>query len=378
MSELLKYFDNSATSFPKPVEVGQYIQNHLNSGGTYGRGGYPRVFQSTGMVETLREKLSDLFGIEYSENIAFTSNSTQAINTILLGIDVAGKEILISPLEHNAVTRPLEILKREQSVKLTILPHFSDGLIDVPRIPKMLSTKVALVIVNHQSNVNGLIQPLADIKRAIGEVPLMVDASQSAGHIPIDCDRIGIDYLAFTGHKGLLGPTGIGGFFVRNPETIAPLIYGGTGSNSDSFEMPTVLPDKFQAGTPNLVGAAGLLGAISSETKSMHTASDFFEMLNHITNVKGIQLFSANEPSWQGETFSFRFIGEDPGNSAFRLYQEFGIEVRSGLHCAPLAHTTLGSFPHGLVRISLSPFHTKNDLDFLASAVNRASSTRKT
>ena len=198
--------------------------------------------------------------------------------------------------------------------------------------------KVTMVVVNHQSNVNGLVQPIAEIKKAIGDIPILVDASQSAGGIPIDCNQYGIDYLAFTGHKGLLGPTGIGGFYTREPESIEPLIFGGTGSNSSSYDMPTSLPDKFQAGTPNMIGAAGLLGALLANITVQHSRSNFVEMLQHLNSIQGLELFCATEIEHQGETFSFRYTNENPGNTAFRLYQLFGIETRSGLHCAPLAH----------------------------------------
>ncbi|HUW06839.1 MAG TPA: aminotransferase class V-fold PLP-dependent enzyme [Williamwhitmania sp.] len=377
MPELLKYFDNGATSFPKPPEVGQFIQNYLAFGGTYGRGGYPRAAESTALVEQLRDKLAVLFGIGQPENIAFSANSTQAINTILQGLDLKGKDILISPLEHNAVTRPLEMIRKTVGTRFHIVSHFSDGLVDIDGLKKQINARVGLVVINHQSNVNGLIQPIAEIKKAIGTIPILVDASQSAGHSNIDCDRLGIDYLAFTGHKGLMGPTGIGGFYAQNPETIEPLIFGGTGSNSDSFEMPSNLPDKFQAGTPNMVGTAGLLGALMANVIPQHSHTSFVEMLLNIKSIEGLEVHCADEKEKQGETFSFRYTNENPGDTAYRLFQLFGLEMRSGLHCAPLAHKTLGSFPLGLVRISLSPFHTMDDLDYLTNAIEKASLSRK-
>jgi len=370
--ELLKYFDNSATSFPKPPEVGTFIQNYLAVGGTYGRSGYPRAAESTALVEQLRDKLAVTFGIGQPEKIAFCANSTQAINTILRGIKFGKQEILISPLEHNAVTRPLEMMRKTSGVRFHVIANHKDGLIDIEGLKKQLNSRIGMVVVNHQSNVNGLVQPIAEIKKAIGDIPILVDASQSAGGIPIDCNQYGIDYLAFTGHKGLLGPTGIGGFYARDPESIEPLIFGGTGSNSSSYDMPLSLPDKFQAGTPNMVGAAGLLGALFANITVQHSRSNFVEMLHHLNCIQGLVLFCANEIENQGETFSFRYTNENPGNTAFRLYQLFGIETRSGLHCAPLAHATLGSLPHGSVRVSLSPFHTLKDLEYLANSIEKA------
>ena len=354
--ELLKYFDNSATSFPKPPEVGTFIQNYLAVGGTYGRSGYPRAAESTALVEQLRDKLAVTFGIGQPEKIAFCANSTQAINTILRGIKFGKQEILISPLEHNAVTRPLEMMRKTSGVRFHVIANHKDGLIDIEGLKKQLNSRIGMVVV----------------KKAIGDIPILVDASQSAGGIPIDCNQYGIDYLAFTGHKGLLGPTGIGGFYARDPESIEPLIFGGTGSNSSSYDMPLSLPDKFQAGTPNMVGAAGLLGALFANITVQHSRSNFVEMLHHLNCIQGLVLFCANEIENQGETFSFRYTNENPGNTAFRLYQLFGIETRSGLHCAPLAHATLGSLPHGSVRVSLSPFHTLKDLEYLANSIEKA------
>ena len=369
MDSYLRYFDNSATSFPKPPEVKESICKYLASGGTYGRGAYPRIVEATSMVEEVREKLSAILGSKKSENVVFSSGSTEAINIILKGLNLRDKQILISPMEHNAVMRPIHALSTNNNTTYSILDHYSDGTIDIERIKAQLSQNVALVIINHQSNVNGVIQPIGAIKQEIGNIPILVDASQSMGTVAIDVDRDNLDYVAFTGHKGLLGPTGTGGFYMASPEAISPLFYGGTGSNSENYELPESMPDRFQPGTPNLLGLAGMLGAINAKIEKLHTKDDYLTLLQSLCSLKNVDCYSGNNINQTGEVFSFRIANENPGITAHKLYTEFGIETRSGLHCAPLAHRTLGSFPTGLVRISLSPYHTPDDLMFLFQAL---------
>ncbi len=365
------YFDNSATSFPKPTEVNDSISSYLALGGTYGRGAYSRIFSATQMVEDTREKVGLTLGAENPENVVFTSGSTEAINIIIKGLNLKNKRILISPMEHNAVMRPIHAIAAQQNTKYAILEHFIDGNIDVKRIKDQVDADVALVVINHQSNVNGIIQPISDIKREIGDIPILIDASQSAGTTEINAARDNLDFVAFTGHKGLLGPTGIGGFYVANPKLISPLLYGGTGSNSDSFEMPESMPDRFQPGTPNLVGIAGLLGALNANVVKAHTSDDFNMLLKTVQNIKKIECYCGLKHNKMGEVFSFRVKNENPGITAHKLFTKFGIETRSGLHCAPLAHKTLGTFPHGLVRISLSPYHSQSDMEYLIQVLHK-------
>lgn len=360
-----RYFDNGSTSFPKPPQVVGYITSYLqNQGGTYGRAAYQRVLETARMVENCRDRLAYLFGISNSENICFCANATIGINTILKGIDLRHPRILISPLEHNAVMRPLMELKKKQNLSIETLPACSDGSIDVKRISETTFHQAGLIIVNHQSNVSGVIQPIDQITKFKGKVPLLLDVSQSAGHIPILTDQWQVDYLAFTGHKGLMGPTGIGGFYSKDPDNLNPLVLGGTGSNSDSYEMPSFLPDKFEAGTPNITGIIGLLGAITNLPEPAYSQADLISLINRISSLNGITLLKAQESSRQGHLFSFYHSSIKPSVLARRLYEDYGIEVRSGLHCSPAAHQHYGSFPEGSVRVALSPYHTPADLDY--------------
>lgn len=365
-----KYFDNAATSFPKPASVAEYISKYLTeSGGTYGRSAYLRVLESSETVEKVREKLAEKTGTAKPENITFTPNATAAINTVLFGLNLHDCHVLISPLEHNAVMRPLFEICQRFNVSFDILPHGPDGLVEVKKIKDAIKPSTRLVIINHHSNVNGLIQPLSEIKREAGEIPVLADLAQSLGHTDIFLDSWNIDFAAFTGHKGLLGPTGTGGLYCKDPGKISPLIYGGTGSRSESFEMPSFTPDKFEAGTPNIAGIYGLLGSLENYPEPAHSNKDILELMDQISRIEKVKVFRSRDVKLQGTLFSITHEQHSCSRIAAELYSEYGIEVRSGLHCAPLAHKTLGTFPSGTVRFAPSPTHTIEDFRYLYEAV---------
>ncbi len=365
------YFDNGSTSFPKPNQVAEAMRAFMSEiGGTYGRAAYGRVFKTSWMVEECRGRLSGLLGVSESAHVCFTHNATLAINTVLKGLDLKDAEVLVSPLEHNAVMRPLEMLKTKKNITWRSLPAAKDGTILPEDISRFISSKTRLVIVNHQSNVNGVIQPVAAIKREVGDIPLLLDTAQSLGSVPVCGDEWNIDFIAFTGHKGLLGPTGTGGFFVRNPALIEPLVFGGTGSRSDSFEMPAFMPDRFEAGTPNTVGISGLNAALLHRPLQQWQPADLLTLLDTIRQVPGVRVLSASNPVNQGSLFSLTHRKMPPSVIAQKLFERFGIELRPGLHCAPFAHKHFSTFPGGSARIALSPYHTPGDLEHLALALN--------
>jgi cysteine desulfurase family protein len=364
-----RYFDNGSTSFPKPPQVSAAMQRYMQQvGGTYGRAAYGRVYEATSMVEQCRDELCRFLGATSAENLFFCANATTAINTIIKGLDLKGKRVLVSALEHNAVMRPLEAIKRN-GVSVEVLPSLTDGTVDVARLKQLSLQNVGLVVVNHQSNVNGAIQPIAEISAWYKQIPILVDASQSAGYSDIYIDEWDIDFLSFTGHKGLLGPTGTGGFYAKNPELLAPFVHGGTGSQSDSFAMPSFAPDKFEAGTPNLVGIAGFLAGLENRPSPMYASNDFRFLIDGINALPGIVVLRALDIAKQGPLFSFYHRTIPSSQMAQQLFEEYGIEVRSGLHCAPAAHGFLGTLARGTVRIAVSPYHTKADFDFLLDAV---------
>lgn len=364
------YFDNAATSFPKPASVSRAIAKYLDeTGGPYGRSAYPRALQVSRMIEETRDRIAVLIGAADPSNVVFTMNATSAINTVFNGLDLRNSHVLVSPLEHNCVMRPLEHLRKTQGLEYSTMHHFDDGLIDVGRIPEQIRPNTRIAVVNHESNVNGIIQPLREIKTAIGCLPLLVDASQSLGIEPVDVTSLEIDFLAFTGHKGLLGPPGTGGLYIRNPEMISPLVRGGTGSRSEYFDMPSFMPDKFESGTPNIPGIAGLNAVLGERPEARHSKSNFEAFIRDMACIPGIRIFRAKLPSCQGRLFSFILGGTDPAVTARRLSDDFAIEVRAGLHCAPAAHKTLGSFPSGSVRISPSPYHSPEDFEYLINSI---------
>ncbi|WP_262920291.1 aminotransferase class V-fold PLP-dependent enzyme [Parabacteroides sp. FAFU027] len=367
------YFDNAATSFPKPPQVAEAISRYLNEeGGTYGRAAYERVRNATMQVEDCRDALAHLLGVNDAENIAFTANATTGLNAILFGLELKlGARVWVSPLEHNAVMRPLRHLQETKGLEIKTLPAGNDGSIDIAALESLPANDCDLLVINHLSNVNGVIQPIREIAQIAHTKGwfIILDASQSLGEIPVNAGDWGVDFIAFTGHKGLLGPTGTGGFYAKNPSLLQPTIFGGTGSLSESYDMPDELPDRFQPGTPNVAGIIGLLAALENRPMPQHTHNDFFECLNAIEKLPGVRLYKANNPEQQGELFSLTHERLSTGDFAQLLYDRHGIETRSGLHCAPLAHRTLGTFPSGTVRFSLSPYHTPDDLAYLIKAI---------
>ncbi len=367
-----RYFDNASTSFPKPAGVARAMTQYLNElGGAYGRAGYPRAVNVSRIVERARDTVADLLGTASPEHVVFTANATTALNVVIQSLLQRGGKVLMSPLEHHAVTRPLAEMVRRSGARFETLPAHQDGAIDVARVAAALTPDVVLVIVNHQSNVNGVIQPLAAIKAAIGAVPLLVDASQSLGGASIRADAWNLDYVAFTGHKSLLGPTGIGGLFLRNPTTVSPLIFGGTGSLSARFEMPDELPDRFEAGTGNIAGIFGLLAALEERPQPRHAPADLLWLMAELRALADVTVYAAADPTAQGNVMSFSHRHRDPAEIGNDLALHHGIEVRPGLHCAPLAHQTLGTFPRGTVRLAPSPYHTRADFEFLLQAVRK-------
>ena len=364
------YFDNAATSFPRPPECAGEITRYLNEvGGPYGRSAYGRALETSRAVEETREAVARLLGVKDAGRILFTAGATSAINTVVRGLDLHDGQILAGPMEHNALTRPLEALRKTRNLEIKILPSLPDGRVDLKAAGELDFSKVLLAAVNHMSNINGVLQPVSEIKRLLGEIPVLVDAAQSAGHVPICTDEWNIDFLAFTGHKGMLGPTGTGGFFLKEGIDLQPLIRGGTGSRSESWDTPDFLPDRFEAGTPNVAGLFGLRAAIEHAPRPAHTPEDFTQLLTEAGTIPGLRVYAASSREYQAELFSIVSTVMDASELGRRLYEKHGIETRVGLHCAPLAHRSLGTFPDGTVRIAPGPYHTSEDFADLLTAL---------
>lgn len=364
------YFDNAATSYPKPDSVAQAMTHYLRDvGGPYGRSSHGHSLNASRAVERARDAVADCLGTSLSDHVVFQSNATTGLNLALRGFLRRGDRVFVSGLEHNAVMRPLHALQQERDVTWEILPSHADGRVDLDALDKVTAAEPALVIINHQSNVNGLVQPLGEISPRLEGIPIMVDASQSLGNRPMKADDWKLDMVAWTGHKCLLGPPGIGGLFIRDPDSIVPLVYGGTGSRSQDFDMPQVLPDRFEAGTLNIVGIFGLLAALENVPERLHSDTDWLGLIVDLRDLPDLRVWASENLSFQGKVFSVRHAGMSVSQMGDRLWRDHRMAVRVGLHCAPLAHKSLGSFPEGSVRFSASPYHSPADFHKVLSAL---------
>ena len=375
------YLDNAATSYPKPPGLGDAVKHFIEDvGENVNRSGYDSMVAEEIVFET-REMLAELFNFPTPENVIFTLNITYGLNFLLKGILQAGDHVIVSSMEHNAVMRPL-IQLADQRVELSRVTCDEEGMLDVEDLVQHIKQNTKMVVLTHASNVSGTILPMEQIGSICKEKGLLfvVDTAQTAGVLDIDFQRLKADALAFTGHKGLLGPQGIGGFLVsqKMAEQMTALVSGGTGSLSEYEEVPPYLPDKLEPGTPNLPGIYGLnealrylkeVGLDSIREKESQLAACLLEGLATMERVrivgpKGIQGRMA--------VVSADFLGYDNAQVAYYIQKHHGIRTRCGLHCAPSAHKTLGTFPQGTVRFSPGHFNTKAEMKKTLSAISEA------
>ena len=377
------YLDQAATSWPKPPEVLQAVERFFTQVGcNVNRGGYAAAYTAAEVVLETRERLCRLFGFDKPAQVIFTAGVTASLNQLLKGLLRPGDHLLVSALEHNAVMRPLAQLV-EQGVSFDRLPAGPDG-----RLPEdlegalepLLRPNTRMLVVTHASNVCGVLLPLARLGafcRAHG-LWFVVDAAQTGGVESIHMGAMGIDALAFAGHKGLLGPQGLGGFLVRRElaERMEPLIAGGTGSFSHLERMPDQLPDRFEAGTLNLPGIFGLHAALGWLERTGIDAVRQREqqllerLLSQLDGLPDLRLLGPRDPAQRTAVAALDFPGRDNGEVAFQLDQA-GIMVRCGLHCAPNAHRVLGSYPQGAVRLSAGWYNTPQEMDYTAQVIKR-------
>ena len=380
MKEKLIYLDNAATSFPKPEAVIQAMTAFMREvGGNPGRSGHRLSIEAGRIVFEAREKIAALFGISDSSRVIFGQNATEAINLGLNGLLRRGDHVITSSMEHNSVMRPLRALEKE-GIELTVVPCSREGFLDPAEIRKAIKKNSRMVVLNHASNVIGTLLPLGpvgEICRNHG-ILFMVDAAQTAGVIRIDVEKEKIDLLAFTGHKALFGPQGTGGLVIGrrvDEKTLQPLKRGGTGSRSEFEEQPDFLPDLCESGTPNTVGLAGLragldfiLGVgiekIRDQERKLTT-----RLIQGLLGISGAIVYGSGDAEKQCATLSFNLKNWTPSDLSFRLDEKFGILARVGLHCAPSAHKTIGSFPDGTVRLSMSYLSTEENIEQTLQAI---------
>jgi cysteine desulfurase / selenocysteine lyase len=372
------YCDNAATSFPKPPEVLEAVNAFMRDvGSSAGRGAHAGALAASRTVFDTRESLATLFKVGDAGRIIFTLNATEALNQALFGTLRRGNRVALSSMEHNAVMRPLRYLQTERGVVLETVPNAADGAFDLRAWEAALKRRPAMAIVNHGSNIIGSIAPIEEIGALCAkyDVRFLVDAAQTAGIVPIDVTQMNIDLLAFSGHKGLLGPQGTGGLYIKETLDLAPLKFGGTGSDSERDEQPHFLPDRFESGTLNGPGLAGLGAGVAyvnnREPRAIFAHGSLLSarLLDGLRALPRARLFGPQTPHNMLPTLSFTIDGMDNADVARRLDDDFRIAVRVGLHCAPQAHKTVGTFPKGTVRISLGYFNTEEEVEEVVSAV---------
>ena len=367
------YFDNGSTSWPKAPGVAEAMSELLTKGAfNINRGNYEGAYEVEGLVLETREKLAKMFHCEESKRVLFSPGITHSLNYFIKGFLKAGDHVIVSGIEHNAVMRPLRQMEA-CGVTYDIAATAEDGSVTAEAIEALVRPETKAVIISHASNVCGTVLPIEAIGQVCKKHDLffVVDSAQSAGTIQIDMEKCGIDFLAFTGHKGLLGPQGIGGFLISEKldEQMVPYIAGGTGSQSDSLDMPMNLPDKYESGTMNLPGIIGLHAALSyiEETgieyihdKKMELTAYFLEKLREFPNIRVVGKQDVQD---RVAVVSLDFQGEDNAIIAFELEQNYGIMTRVGLHYAPIAHQSLHTYPQGTVRFAFSASNTKEEID---------------
>lgn len=378
------YLDNASTTFPKPESVPKSIYNFLtNVGGNPGRSNHDNALQTNRILVESREAIAQFFNHKSIENVIFTSNITTSLNILINGSLTLGDHVITSSMEHNSVLRPLFNLKNQDLIELDILYANKFGFISADDLKNLIKPNTRMIIINHASNVIGSIQPLKEISDICksNNIFFILDTAQSAGVLNIDFTELNLSALAFTGHKSLFGPQGIGGFIIDDNlnKSCNPYILGGTGSLSHSLTQPDFLPDKFESGTLNMPGIVGLMEGIKFiKSEGINTIYNQNKFLRHylmekIGNINGVILYDDQYNNDYTSCISFNITNMDTAELSFTLDSDFGIKNRSGLHCSPLAHKTIGSFPSGTVRLSLSYFNTKEDMDYTINAINKIS-----
>ncbi len=373
MKKSLVYADNAATSFPKPAKVLSAVGETLkNMALSPGRSAHGHSLEAGRVLFNARERIAELFNCADSSRIIFTANVTESLNVGIMGlfphILQPGDHVITSPFEHNSVMRPLRYLEQTADIEISFFPLDVNGEVDVSVLPGLLRHNSRLIVVNHVSNVTGAITPIEEIGAKKGDALFMVDAAQSAGILPLDVELQNIDFLAFTGHKGLFGPTGTGGFYLKKGVKLNPLKRGGTGSRSEEELQPSFSPDRYESGTPNTLGIAGLDAGVQFiletglETIFSHEYCLTKKFIDGLADIEGIRLFGPAIGRKRTAVVSLQVAGKSESEVAYLLDRDYGIQVRAGLHCSPASHKAIETFPQGTVRFSFGLFNNEEDI----------------
>jgi cysteine desulfurase family protein len=378
------YLDNAATTWPKPEIVYQTMDRFLREkGGNPGHGSHSLAMAAKRVVDEARTLSAGFIQAPEIERVVFTLNCTDSINLALKGLLKPGDHVITSTLEHNAVIRPLRKLEMEGVTTTRLKPSPESGVVSVEDIEKEINPRTKMIAMIHASNVNGVIQPVGEYGELARKHNLvfLVDAAQTAGHYPVNVLADKIDLLAFSGHKGPLGPPGVGVLYIGPRVHLDTIREGGTGIASESEIQPDILPNRYESGTVNSLGISGLAAGLKFiQEKGLENLASYEDRLIHqliegLSKVAGVLLYKSPGKTGQAPLISFNIQGYEPGEVGAILDQGFDIKVRTGLHCSPAAHKTLGTFPKGTVRVSPGILNTDFEIDQTIKAISQLAGT---
>jgi cysteine desulfurase family protein len=378
MHHNLIYLDNASTSFPKPPEVLKQIENYINNFGvTPAHSDNQLSNQAEAIVLQTRKKLAILLGVTDHKKVSFTINATHSLNTVIQGFLREGDHALICNFSHNSAIRPLEQLRRQKNISFDRFTIDEHGKIDSNKFKRLIRPETKLIILNHVSNVLGVKAPLEQINNICKKkrIPILLDVTQSIVYEDLEIEKMGIDFVAGTGHKTLLGPSGLGFLYVANPKELPPFIQGGSvGAPSLITSHPLQPPFRFEAGTPNTTGIAGLLGGleyieqIGINNIREHSKQILIFAHNELEKIKDVKIYGSKDINKKVPIISFSVAGALPSELAYIYANKWGIVLRSGIHCAPWIHETTGTLPTGTLRISMGNYTTKQDIEYFIKA----------
>lgn len=376
------YLDNAASTWPKPDGVKEQMADVIDGyAANPGRGGHALAMKASKVLFQTRLQVSRLFGIKNPNDLFFYMNATQALNQAIKGYVKTGDHVITSTVEHNSVRRPLEFLRKTKQIEISYIKPRENHLFFAEDFLNAIRPETRLIAISHASNLTGVILPIEEIGAIAKErgITFLVDASQSAGVLPIDVEQMGIQMLAFPGHKGLYGPQGTGGLYVQGSIDLEPLIHGGTGSQSEAIDQPTTRPDRFESGTANTVGLAGLLAGVQFvkekgiEQIHQHEWGLAKQAITRLKEIEGVEVYGPSLDVERVGVVAFNVKEADAAEVSFILDQQFSIATRAGYHCTPLGHQTAGTELRGAVRASFGVFNTTEDVDALIAAIKEIS-----
>lgn len=381
--ERIIYFDNAATSWPKPEDVYTAAESYLRyAGANPGRSGHTRAIHADRLIFETRQRAALILGADEPEEIVFTLNATDSLNMAIKGILEPGDHVIYTSLEHNSVLRPLGTLRENGVITSTMIYCEPTGALELKDIEKALRPNTKLIVCTHASNVIGTVLPVREISNLAWEkgIFFLLDAAQTAGSIPLSLKEIKPHLAAFTGHKGLLGPPGVGLLYVRKGVKIKPWREGGTGSRSEEERQPEMMPDYLEAGTMNTPGIVGLNRGLKFLEKTgisriaKHESALVRKLREGLKEIRRVKVFGPKDEQQSVAVVSFNVEGIDSGELGYVLEEGYGILCRTGLHCAPCAHRTIGTFPQGTVRFSLGYFNTEEEVEYALRALREITS----